>query len=147
MLSEGAPNRVAPTESRKHDPVRVQFMNGQAVELSGEVLAAVSREMVRIKAEHYGKGATEAKSSLGDNFLFCVLKDGITQVERNLLEHDDADLVRRVRLRFQDNMAETFTGAVARISGHEVLTYESQIMFDPDYTVEMFVLGVPTSSS
>ena len=117
-----------------------------AARLSGEVLAAISRELVRIKAQHYGKGATEAKSYLCDNFLFCVLKDGITTVERSLLDHDDAELVRRVRLRFQSNMAETFTEAVERISGREVLTYESQILFDPDYTVEMFVLGGPARS-
>ena len=33
-------------------------------ELPGEVLAAITREMVRIKTESYGKGATEAKSAV-----------------------------------------------------------------------------------
>jgi len=116
------------------------------VELSGETLAAISREMVRLKAQNYGKGATEAKSHVCDNFLFCVLKDGITPVERNLLDHDDGDLVRRVRLRFQFNMEDTFVDAVQRLSGHEVLSYASQIMFDPDYSVEMFVLGRRTGT-
>jgi len=110
-------------------------------ELSGEVLAAISREMVRIKAQNYGKGATEAKSYMCDDFLFCVLKGGLTAVERNLLDHDDAELVRRVRLRFQSNMSETFIDAVRRLSGREVLGYASQIMFDPDYSIEMFLLG------
>jgi len=115
--------------------------------LCGEVLAAISREMVRIKAQNYGKGATEAKSYMCDNFLFCVLKDGITPVERNLLDHDDGELVRNVRLRFQSNMAETFVDAVRRLSGRRVLGYGSQIMFDPDYSVEMFVLGEPVDVS
>ena len=114
------------------------------VVLSGEVLAAISREMVRIKAQHYGKGATEAKSYVCDQFLFCVMKDGLTPVERHLLDHDDGDLVRHLRLRFQSNMAETFVGAVERLSGHQILTYQSQILFDPDYVIEMFVLGPPT---
>jgi len=43
--------------------------------------------MVRIKSQHYGRGAAEAKIYLCDNFLFCVLKGGMTPVERNLLEH------------------------------------------------------------
>ena len=111
--------------------------------LSGEVLAAITREMVRIKSESYGKGALEAKSYQCDNFLFCVLKGGMTQVERTLLEHDDRDLVRRVRLRYQELEGRRFMEAVERLSGREVLTYESQVLFDPDYMVEMFVLGPP----
>ena len=111
--------------------------------LSGEVLAAVSREMVRIKAEHYGKGATEAKTYVCDDFLFCVMKGGLTAVERNLLDHGDSDLVRQVRLRFQDNMTDTFTGAVRRLTGREVLGYESQVLFSPDYVIEIFLLGSP----
>lgn len=78
-------------------------------EISGETLAAISREMVRLKAEHYGKGPREAKTYLCDDWLFCVLKGGMTTVERTLLEHGDSDLVRQVRLRFQTNMTESFT--------------------------------------
>jgi uncharacterized protein YbcI len=112
-------------------------------QLQGEVLAAITREMVRIKSETYGKGATEAKSYQCDNFLFCVLKGGVTQVERTLLQHDDQDLVRQVRLRYQELEGHLFMEAVARLSGRRVLTYESQVLFDPDYTVEIFVLGPP----
>jgi uncharacterized protein YbcI len=109
--------------------------------LSGEQLAAITREMVRIKSQHYGRGATEAKSYQCDNFLFCVLKGGMTVVERDLLAHGDEALVREVRLRFQENNADTFCDAVERIARRRVLTYQSQILFEPDYTVEMFVLG------
>ena len=113
------------------------------IELSGEVLATISREMVRLKASNYGKGASEAKSYVCDDFLFCVMKGGMTPVERSLLEHGDADLVRAVRLRFQNNMNDTFVDAVRRLTGREVLTYQSQVLFDPDYTVEIFLLGGP----
>jgi uncharacterized protein YbcI len=109
--------------------------------LNGEQLAAITREMVRIKSQHYGRGATEAKSYQCDDFLFCVLKGGMTTVERDLLEHGDGDLVRQVRLRFQQNNEPTFTEAVERITGRRVLTYQSQVLFAPDYTVEIFVLG------
>ncbi|MBV9193549.1 MAG: hypothetical protein JO168_05345 [Solirubrobacterales bacterium] len=43
-------------------------------DISGEMLAAISREMVRLKAQDSGKGATEAKSYLCDEWLCCVLK-------------------------------------------------------------------------
>lgn len=40
-------------------------------------------------------------------------------------------------------MTETFVSAIERLSGYEVFTYQSQILFDPDHVVEMFVLGPP----
>ncbi len=109
--------------------------------LSGAQLAKITREMVRIKSQSYGKGATEAKAYQCDNFLFVVLKGGMTTVEQNLLEHGEQRLVREVRLRYQENNGADFKGAVERIGGHRVLTYQSQVLFAPDYTVEIFVLG------
>jgi uncharacterized protein YbcI len=108
--------------------------------IPGEQLAAITREMVRIKSQDYGKGATEAKTYQCDNFVFCVLKDALTTVEQNLLEHGDAALVREVRLRFQHHTGNALPQVVERITGRRVLSYESQVLFDPDYVVEIFVL-------
>jgi uncharacterized protein YbcI len=116
-------------------------------EISGDVLGAISREMVRLKAEHYGKGATEAKTYVCDDWLFCVLKGGMTTVERTLLDHGEEELVRQVRLRFQDNMDESFKGVVAELTGRPVLTYQSQVLFNPDFVVEIFLLGPPTDGA
>lgn len=112
-------------------------------DLPGDVLAAISREMVRLKAQHYGKGPTEVKTYVCDDWLFCVMKGGMTTVEQTLLEHGEEQLVRRVRLRFQENMDESFKGAVGRLTGREVLTYQSQVLFDPDFVIEIFLLGPP----
>jgi uncharacterized protein YbcI len=109
--------------------------------IPGEQLAAITREMVRIKSQDYGKGATEAKTYQCDNFVFCVLKDALTTVERNLLEHGDAALVREVRLRFQHHTGNALPAVVERITGRRVLGYESQVLFHPDYVVEIFVLA------
>jgi uncharacterized protein YbcI len=110
-------------------------------EIPGDVLAAISREMVRLKAQHYGKGPTEAKVYVCDDWLFCVMKGGMTPVERTLLEHGENELVRQVRLRFQENMDDSFTGVVRELTGRPVLTYQSQVVFDPDFTIEIFLLG------
>jgi uncharacterized protein YbcI len=110
-------------------------------EIPGDVLAAISREMVRLKAQHYGKGPTEAKAYVCDDWLFCVMKGGMTPVEQTLLQHGDSDLVRQVRLRFQQNMDESFMGVVHELTGRPVLTYQSQVVFDPDFTIEIFLLG------
>lgn len=111
------------------------------LQITGEVLAAVSREMVRLKAEHYGKGAVEAKTYLNDDFLFVVLKGGMTKVEESLVGSGDEALVRQVRLRFQEQMSAAFISAVENLTGRRVVQYQSQVVFDPDYTFEIFLLG------
>jgi uncharacterized protein YbcI len=78
-----------------------------------------------------------------DDWLFCVLKDGMTPVERTLLRHGDDDLVRQVRMRFQANMDESFTSVVRELTGRQFLGYISQVMFHPDFVLEMFLLGPP----
>ena len=112
-----------------------------AVEISRESLAAVANEIVRLKAQYYGKGPTEAKAYLNDETLVVALKGGLTTVERTLLDAGDDALVRQVRLRFQEVMEQNFIDAVQRMTGQRVLTYMSQIVFDPDYCYEFFVLS------
>jgi uncharacterized protein YbcI len=109
--------------------------------LTGEQLASITRELVRIKSRHFGRGATEGKAYQCDDFVFCVLKGGLTVAELDLLSHGDVDLVREVRLRLQIHNQAAFEQAVERIAGRRVLAYQSQVLFDPDYTVEIFVLG------
>ena len=111
--------------------------------LTGEQLATVSNEIVRLKAQHYGKGPEEAKSYINDEFLFCVLKGGLTRVEETLVGGGDEHLVREVRLRFQEQMKEAFVDAVQNATGRRVVTYHSQLLLDPVYAVEIFVLGQP----
>lgn len=111
------------------------------VSLSGSQLSAVTREIVRIKAEHYGRGPTEGKSYLCDDVLVCVLRGGLTPVELDLCRHGDHALVRELRIRFQNNNRETFVTAVEQITDCRVLTHQSQILFDPDTIIEIFVLG------
>lgn len=110
-------------------------------EISGETLANISSELVRLKAQHYGKGATQAKTYACDDWIFSVLKDGMTPVERTLLDNDEHGLVRQVRLRFQEIMDDSFIKVVSELTGRPVLTYHSQVLFDPDYSIEMFLLG------
>jgi uncharacterized protein YbcI len=108
--------------------------------VTGEMLSAISSELVRLKAHHYGKGPISAKTYNNDDFLFCVMRGGLTTVEQTLVAAGDEDLVRQVRLRFQEQMAIAFRDAVEKIVGRHVIGYQSQIMFKPDYVVEMFVL-------
>jgi uncharacterized protein YbcI len=106
----------------------------------GAMRAAVSNAMVGLKKEFYGKGPVAAKTYFEDDYVFCVLEGGLTRNEETLLAAGQADLVRTYRLRFQEAVTSTITGAVEEIVGRRVLTYHSQIMFEPVRTVEIFVL-------
>ena len=85
-----------------------------------ERLAAVSNAVVAIFSECYGRGPTKAKSYAFDNFVVTVLEDLLTTVERTLVNNGEQDLVRRVRLTFQEIVADRFKDAVAEAMGRPV---------------------------
>jgi uncharacterized protein YbcI len=106
----------------------------------GAVLSQISNAVVQILREYYGRGPTKAKTYLNDNCLLTVTEDLLTTVEETLVERGDADLVRTMRLRFQTVVADRFIAAVEEATGRKVLTYHSQVTFDPAIGFEIFVL-------
>ena len=96
--------------------------------------------MVHAMKQYYGKGPTKAKTYMVDNYVFVVMRDGLTTVEKTLLGAGEENLVREVRQRFQAEMAAEFTGKVEELTGRRVLGYQSQIVFDPDTSFEIFIL-------
>jgi uncharacterized protein YbcI len=109
--------------------------------MDGERLAAVSNAAVTIFSECYGRGPTKAKTYAFDCYLVTVLEDLLTTVERTLVDCGEQDLVRTVRLTFQEATQERLTSEVARIVGREVVAYHSQVIFDPEIGFEVFVLA------
>ena len=103
------------------------------------LLARISTEMVRAQKEFFGKGPTQAKSYFLDDMLVVVMKGGLTTAEKTLLDFGEADKVRDFRQVFENQMADRLTGIIEEITGRRVLTYQSQILFDPDRVVEIFV--------
>jgi uncharacterized protein YbcI len=106
----------------------------------GALRARISNAMVGLKKEFYGKGPVAAKTFFNDDYVFVALEGGLTRNEETLLAAGEYRLVREVRLRFQEAMTETICGAIEEILERRVLTYNSQIMFDPTRTFEIFVL-------
>ena len=106
---------------------------------SGSLLSQISTEMVQAMKQHYGKGPVSAKSYLVDDLLFVVMRDMVTQAERTMLDAGRGDTVRDFRQQFENEVAEVLTGIVERLTGRRVVNYQSQVLFDPDLTVEIFV--------
>ena len=109
-------------------------------EPGGSVRSALANAMVGMKKQFYGRGPTAAKAWILDDYVFVALEGGLTRNEETLLADGKADTVRAFRLSFQETMTEVVTQAVAEITGRRVLTYHSQIVFDPVRTFEVFVL-------
>jgi uncharacterized protein YbcI len=107
----------------------------------GDELAEITNGIVRLFSEYYGRGPTRAKSYLlEDRYVVTVLRDTLTTVERTLAENGHIDMVRQVRLTFQEAMAAEFKGVVERALGRRVQSYHSQILVEPDVGFEFFLL-------
>lgn len=112
-----------------------------SVARQGEQLAAVTNGIVKLFREYYGRGPTKAKSYiLDDHIVVCVLEDTMTTVEQTLAKNGDNDIVRKVRLRFQEVMAAEFEAVVEKAMGRRVAAYHSQLTMEPDMGFEFFVL-------
>jgi uncharacterized protein YbcI len=109
-------------------------------EPGGSVRAALANAMVGMKKQYYGRGPTAAKAWLLDDYVFVALEGGLARNEETMLADGKEADVRRYRLSFQETMGDTVMAAVAEITGRRVLTYHSQIVFDPVRTFEIFVL-------
>jgi uncharacterized protein YbcI len=109
----------------------------------GQLRAAIANAMIRIVHEHWGKGPTRAKAYLEDGFIFCVLEDPLTTVERTLAGGGETDLVRELRLQFQEMVNPQFAEQVETLTGRHVLACHSQIVFNPDILFVIFVLDEP----
>jgi uncharacterized protein YbcI len=103
-------------------------------------LADVSRELVKLHSDFYGKGPTRAKAYMVDDTLVCLLEGGFTTVERTLIDQGNADAVHDIRHSFQSAMEDKFTQVVEQATDRKVIAYMSQIHHDPDIAVEVFVL-------
>lgn len=116
-------------------------MDGLEGDRAGELRARVANAMVTLQKEHFGRGPEAAKAWLMDDYVFVVLEGGLTRHEETLLAGGKADLVRELRLAYQATIAPVAKHAVGQLVGREVLTYHSQVTFDPVRSFEMFVLA------
>lgn len=107
----------------------------------GEIRAEISREIVRLQAECYGKGPTKAKTYLMDDMVAVVLEETFTRAERTLIEHGDVVPVQEIRRRFQQRMADQFKSVVEQATDRTVRAFMSETDIAADVSVEIFLLS------
>ena len=102
------------------------------------LLSKLSTEVVRTLKDSFGKGPLKAKSYMLDDFLIVVMRGGITVAEQTMLDRGHGDLVRSFRQTYQNELGDELVTKVEMLTGREVLTYQSQILFDPHIVMEIF---------
>ena len=122
------------------DDVAATFSDPLSSDRSGSLVAAISRDIVRVHSQFYGRGPTRAKTIWRDEIVVCILEDIFTKAEQLLVEHGRFEDVRRHRIAFQDEVEPLFRAAVEGATGRSVRSFLSQTAED-GVASEVFVLG------
>ena len=93
--------------------------------------------------EYFGRGPEFVKTYLMDDLCLVVMRGGMNTVEQTMIDGGQNDLVRAFRQKFQDLMRDRLTGTIEQLTGRKVLTYQSQVLFDPNMVIEFFVFEGP----
>lgn len=141
-MTTGAPARAwTSTIARvtaEQEGVSEEGREDAASHAPSSLLAQISNEMVRAQKTYFGRGPERVRSYILDDFLLIVMRGGLLPVERTMLEGGKHDMVREYRQAFENEMAGTLIGKMEELTGRTILTYQSQILFDPDIVVEIF---------
>jgi uncharacterized protein YbcI len=123
-------------------------LNDEIVEQDGNdnahesVRAEISREMVRLYKELFGRGPTKARTEFaGPDIVICSLENTFTPAERSLAELGEHQRLRDTRMYFQAATSEKFREIVERLTGRKVRAFISGLDAEEDVCCEVFYLG------
>lgn len=109
--------------------------------LSGGALnAALANELGKLVADFTGRGATKSRAFLHHDVVVCVLENGATRAERNLIAAGKSELVRTQRDVLQRAMEPQLVAAVERLTNRGVHTFFSGSNTEGSSSIEAFVL-------
>lgn len=116
------------------------------------VSAQVSRAVVGTMKDLYGRGPVHAKTYFCDEYIFCTMSGGLTRDEETMMRAGEHEAVRAYRLTFQRVIAPELIRRVEDVVGRKIVAYHSQVLFDPDRLVEIFLMDpaeetAPTSDA
>jgi uncharacterized protein YbcI len=104
-------------------------------------LTQITRAMVAIYKDQFGRGPTHARSHYaGPDIIICALEDTLTPIERTLVSIGEHQRLRDIRMLFQHTAEEQFRAAVEQITGRKVVAFTSGFDTLADVATETFVL-------
>lgn len=107
----------------------------------GSTLAVISRRIVGLVKEYYGKGPTNARTYHFGDLVVVLLKGGYTPVERTLIGEGKPESVIEQRAAFQEVMGPRFERVIEEELHRRVVAFMSTMHYDPDLNAELFVLA------
>src|SRR5258708_2562534 len=100
--------------------------------------AEISREMVRLYKEQFGRGPTKASTDFaGPDIVVCTLEQSLTPAEERLVELGEHQRLRETRLYFQHATEPEFCEAVERVLGRPVRAFVSGMDTARDVSTEV----------
>jgi uncharacterized protein YbcI len=107
----------------------------------GLELEELTRAMVRLYKELFGRGPTKARTDYaGADTVVSTIQNSLTPAERNMVALDEHQRVREIRMFFQHASERDFTGTVEEITGRKVWAFVSGIDTARDVSTEIFYL-------
>jgi uncharacterized protein YbcI len=111
----------------------------ESTDFQTSVRAEISREMVRLYKEQFGRGPTKARTEFaGPEVVVCTLENSFTPAERRLAEMGEHQRLRDTRLYFQHATKGEFIAVIERVLGRRVRAFNSSIDTHTDVSVEVF---------
>jgi uncharacterized protein YbcI len=111
----------------------------------GRLNAAIANEIGKLVADFTGRGATKSRAFLYQDMVVCLLENGATKAEVNLVAAGKSELVRLQRDAIQRAMEPQLVEAVQRLTGRTVRTFLSGSSTPGEDSVEVFVLESTSS--
>jgi uncharacterized protein YbcI len=103
--------------------------------------AEISREMVRLYKELFGRGPTKARTEFaGPDTVICTLEHTFTPAERSLAEMGEHQRLRDTRMYFQAATSDRFREVIERVLGRKVRAFISGLDAGADVCAEVFYL-------
>jgi uncharacterized protein YbcI len=105
------------------------------------IRAEISREMVRLYKELFGRGPTKARTEFaGPDIVLCSLENTFTPAERSLAEMGEHQRLRDTRMYFQSATHDKFIEIIERLTGRKVRAFISGLDAAADVCSEVFYL-------
>ena len=108
--------------------------------VGGRLNAALANEIGKLIADFTGRGATRSRAFVHEDIVVCLLEDGATKAEVNLIAAGREELVRVQRDALQRAQEPQLVAAVERLTGRKVRTFLSGASTLGEDSVEVFVL-------
>ena len=105
-------------------------------EVSGRLATAI----VQRYRERFGRGPTESRAYVQDDYVLVILGSAQTEVERSLVAGGELDSVELLRRRVRQLAASEFCATTEEIMGRKVLTMLGDHNAVANVTVLVFLL-------